>query len=442
MDPRQIPTGDVPRGKKPFPSLKDGVPEPAGGNPKKMFFRAKEMMRDNRFQDAAALLERAADIHPRDTFIAHSLIDCYAKLGQTEKARAVFGRLVSSGLANDFSYSTMVKAYVSAGDADKAMEIARMADAAGCPNTFVCTPVFEAYKRAGRLDLARELLGIMHKKHLADAVVYSSMLQAYSRAGMVKEAGEIFEMALQEKKADSILCTTMFSCYKAAGLLSRAKEVYDLAVGTLHLNDPRLHADMMLLYKDAGMPEKAVEMFLSIPAQCQDAVLYRAGMRCLYECRMFREVEAVYEAAPPEIKADDDIRLRAMEAGKKLKKYDATIAKADAFLAEGTHEEEMRHWAGLIKVVCLSGLGRAQDAISLLRELGSRIGPASHNFARKECMRVFLGDFSGEEAPDIMRSLRDQLSRKTGNCFRDIRNAIRELERMLRAAADGLQHQF
>lgn len=236
--------------------------------------------------------------------------------------------------------------------------------------------------------------------------------------GGLKKAEELLIRALERYGKNEYFYAQLIEVRGKKGDIAGAKEVFDLAISTKGLGTPYIYCAMIGAY---------------------------------YENQKFRNILKFISTAPEKIRQDSKIRLKKIEALRKLKEYDRAIPKCKKLMADENAEEEQRVGAKVALAYCYEGLGRNEmekgmkekaaelhgKAVDLLWELEIKVPKDGPHRARVLCGLVFMGAIGGEKASRVEEELRQLKDSKKGHIIKDVDYALEVISEFKKKRGDG-----
>ncbi|XP_024542713.1 pentatricopeptide repeat-containing protein At4g18520, chloroplastic-like [Selaginella moellendorffii] len=155
-----------------------------------------------------------------EVFVASSLVDAYAKLGNLRGAEQVFGKMPQRSV---LAWNSIIRGYVQHGKSERALQLfAQMQDQGSRPDAATFVEAFKACGNLGVLEAGRE---IHHQTRAAGLEscpgVAASLVWFYGRCGSMVEAQQVFDSV----KQDLVAWSSLIAGYSNQG---DGKKVLDL----------------------------------------------------------------------------------------------------------------------------------------------------------------------------------------------------------------------
>ncbi|KAG0471427.1 hypothetical protein HPP92_015973 [Vanilla planifolia] len=193
-----------------------------------------------------------------DVRVGNALLDMYAKCGNVDSAREIFGKLPpSKGVV---SWSTMIGAYASHGHAKEALELFdRMKDGRITPNSFTFASVLAACSHSGLVDEGLIHFNSMKKDYGINPTVEhcACLVDLLGRAGKIIDAYEFIKR--MEVRPDRAVWGALLGACR----IHRNTEMAELVVKDLIQLDPQnvtFYVIMSNLYAETGRWDDAALM--------------------------------------------------------------------------------------------------------------------------------------------------------------------------------------
>ncbi|PON97130.1 Pentatricopeptide repeat [Trema orientale] len=255
-----------------------------------------------------------------NNFVASSLVDCYSKWGEMDRAKLVFDEIIER---DGILLSSMISAYSKNLYGDEAlmlfMEMRKMSfspndhtltsvlNACGSlsvllegkqvhslvtkmgsqSNVFVASALIDMYSKCGGIDEARRVFDHTLEKN---TVLWTSMIMGYAQSGRGSEALQLFDHLVTEAgfKPDHICFTAVLTACNHAGFLERGIEYFNKMIKDYELV-PELdqYACLVDLYARNGHLRKAKELMEKMPCSPN----YVMWSSFLGFCKVYGEVE-------------------------------------------------------------------------------------------------------------------------------------------------------
>ncbi|KAF8392992.1 hypothetical protein HHK36_021233 [Tetracentron sinense] len=173
-----------------------------------------------------------SDVNP-NLHITCTMIDVYGVMGQFTKAKDLYQKLKSSGVALDMiAYSIVVRMYVKAGsleDACSVLDIMEKQDIV--PDTFLFRDMLRIYQQLAMLEkLADVYYKILRSGLTWDQEMYNCVINCCARALPVDELSRLFDEMLQRGfSPNTITFNVMLDVYGKAKLFGKARKVFWIA---------------------------------------------------------------------------------------------------------------------------------------------------------------------------------------------------------------------
>ncbi|KAL8484008.1 hypothetical protein ACS0TY_026631 [Phlomoides rotata] len=151
------------------------------------------------------------------------------------------------------------------------------------PNEVVYGSLIDSFAEDGKFEEANHYFNTMEKSGIsANRIVLTSMIKAYGKIGSVEGAKQMYErMKKLDSGPDIVASNCMLSIYAELGMLSEALMLYANLVEE-KLADGVTFATMMLVYKNMGMLDSAIEVAeqMKEAGLVKDCVAYGKVMAC------------------------------------------------------------------------------------------------------------------------------------------------------------------
>ena len=255
-----------------------------------------------------------------NNFVASSLIDCYSKCGEMDRAKLVFDEIIErdgvlltsmiSGYSrnlysdealklfmemrkmslspNDHTLTSVLNACGSLTILQQGEQVHSLVTKMGSEsNVFVASALIDMYSKCGSIDEAHCVFDQTLEKN---AVLWTSMIIGYAQSGRGLEALELFDHLVTKEgiKPDHICFTAVLTACNHAGFLERGIEYFNKMVKDYELV-PELdqYACLVDLYARNGHLRKAKELMEKMPYTPN----YVMWSSFLGFCKVYGEVE-------------------------------------------------------------------------------------------------------------------------------------------------------
>ncbi|KAK6943216.1 DYW domain [Dillenia turbinata] len=143
----------------------------------------------------------------KNKFVGTSLVDMYAKLGNMEKARAIFDGMAERDIV---SWSAMIMGYASNGHPKEALDLFFLMQRENLrPDRYSMVGVLSACASLGALELGEWACGLMNRaEFLANPVLGTALIDMYAKCGKMALAWGVFK---EMKERDIVVWNAMIS---------------------------------------------------------------------------------------------------------------------------------------------------------------------------------------------------------------------------------------
>eukprot|EP01018_Ginkgo_biloba_P030286 Gb_21437 [translate_table: standard] len=227
-----------------------------------------------------------------DVFVATALIDMYAKCGNIEDARQVFGKMSKRDVV---SWSAMISGHAQNGYADDALALFhQMQQADIAPNSItmvsvlsacaqltalqqgkwihdymirsgfvldvsVRTALIDMYAKCGSIEFAHQLFDKMYKR---DVISWNAMIAGYAQNGHANDALTLFhEMQLANLKPNLVTMLSVLPACAHLAALQQGKRIHDYIIRSGFEADASVGNCLLDMYAKCGRIEIAQELF-------------------------------------------------------------------------------------------------------------------------------------------------------------------------------------
>ncbi|KAL9365992.1 hypothetical protein Peur_037191 [Populus x canadensis] len=155
--------------------------------------------------------------------IGNAVVDMYAKIGNLDSARAVFGGLPIKDVV---SWNTLITGYAQNGLASEAIEVYLLMEEHEeiIPNQGTWVSILPAYSHVGALQQGMRIHGQVIKNCLySDVFVGTCLIDMYGKCGKLDDAISLF---YQVPRKNSVPWNAMISCYGVHGDGEKALELF------------------------------------------------------------------------------------------------------------------------------------------------------------------------------------------------------------------------
>lgn len=240
----------------------------------------------------------------------NSLIQMLAGGDLVDKAREFLTEMLDGGLRPSCStFSAVIASFAekkSFSDAVDVFQEMLLLDVK--PNEIVYGSLIDAFAEDGNFEEANQYFQAMEDSGIsANQVILTSMIKAYGKLGSVEGAKTMYEkMKMFEGEPDIVASNSMLNLYAELGMLSEAEVIYD-SLRERKLADGVTFATMMLVYKNMGMLDTAIEVAEQMKQSglVRDCVTYNKVIACyatngqLVECgKLLHEMVVIQKLVP------------------------------------------------------------------------------------------------------------------------------------------------
>ncbi|KAH6763993.1 Pentatricopeptide repeat superfamily protein [Perilla frutescens var. frutescens] len=240
----------------------------------------------------------------------NSLIQMLAGGDLVDKAREFLTEMLDGGLKPSCStFSAVIASFAenkSFSDAVDVLQEMILLDVK--PNEIVYGSLIDAFAEDGKFEEANQYFQAMEDSGIAaNQVILTSMIKAYGKIGSVEGANRMYEkMKMFEGGPDIVASNSMLNLYAEVGMLSEAEVIYD-HLRERNLADGVTFATMMLVYKNMGMLDSAIEVAerMKESGLVRDCVTYNKVIACyatngqLVECgKLLHEMVVIQKLVP------------------------------------------------------------------------------------------------------------------------------------------------
>ncbi|KAJ0592030.1 putative tetratricopeptide-like helical domain superfamily [Helianthus annuus] len=192
-----------------------------------------------------------------DLHLSNSLLDMYAKCGDTNSTEMIFDNLVDVSVV---SWNVMIGGYGQKYEINKAIEFMQKMQRFGFePDEVTYINMLTACLKSGDIDTAREIFNKMGSPSLSS---WNALLSGYSQIGKHKEAVRLFiNMQFCNVKGDRTTFAVVFSSCASMGLLEGGKQAHAASVKNLFDDDIYVASGLIGMYSKCNKIEVAKSIF-------------------------------------------------------------------------------------------------------------------------------------------------------------------------------------
>ncbi|MEM4329934.1 MAG: hypothetical protein QXY64_02120 [Candidatus Bilamarchaeaceae archaeon] len=349
--------------------------------------------KNGRRERAISILEMAVEDKKNDKNIDTKLIELYGKEGRIVDATRVF--FAGAAYKGDEKiYTTMAEAYIKNNMCEEAIEILERLKKSGMGECTHKGLLKLAYNQKN-IKKAEEIFKEMKENGKADIVDHTLMVMLYEKNDKIEEAKKIAEEILAMQKKDEKAYITLINFYGKIKEINQAEKVFEDA--KKEFNNPHIYIAMTNIYYNNKEYDKVINFIL--------------------------------DAQDDNIKCNDEVVARLLEALRKKKDYQTVIDISDMIIKR--KRESKKEWDDtyiktlLIKGYALKDSGNKEEAIKIFKKVMEKINKNDKYYARCACGLIFCRvRLEKKEAEEIKQNLIGWLGKKGPNCTRDIINAL------------------
>ncbi len=401
----------------------------------------------NRMKDSAMVVFEMAAVRGILTgracrtmfFLAHDM-------GDLNMAGKAFSMSASAGHANPVMLSRLVSSIVRERCTDRALRLLR-SHGEGLASSRAYHPIAKGLASELRHREAIDLCGEAISRGMADPDMIDSVIRIMDKNGDPCSTWELFWMAERAGIADERLRITIMDMYAKYDKPRRIKIILDSLIKS-DSDSREIFKKAIFIFAcghDFGYAGQAINSGCERGKVDADCMLYVFSR--LYGEKQFREILALYDKLPPEMRSEPILLLKSADAMRKMGDYaGATERLLELLSQDGLPDIHVRK-GYTIMAFCLKDSGRRAEAMELFLAM-HRWDVESSCSPRIACGLVFCWQdmgFGSELPPRLQRSLYLQLigsrTGKGGNLQLDIGKAIEILEARFRAPASGTMEQ-
>jgi pentatricopeptide repeat protein len=185
---------------------------------------------DGRVEEAEQLLQRVRGaVHQPDTITYNTIMDVYAKCGDTAKALRTLDIMLREGVPPDvYTYSSAIASCVKHGRAEEAEQVEqRMREAGLQPDVFTYSTLMDVYAKCGDVAKALRTLDVMQREGVAPNVVtFNTAIASCVKDGRAEEAEQL-EPRMREAglRPDVTTYNTLMDVYAKCGDARKALQL-------------------------------------------------------------------------------------------------------------------------------------------------------------------------------------------------------------------------
>ncbi|KAL5706023.1 hypothetical protein ACHQM5_024238 [Ranunculus cassubicifolius] len=192
--------------------------------------------------------------------VCNSLVDMYAKCGDTGAARRVFDEMGERDL---LSWNSMISGYVSSGFLEMAIELLRLMRLNGVePDLVSWNTIIDAYCRMGQCDEASRIFDQIKEPNI---ISWTTLISGFSRIGKNGEALRIFRNMMHRRVVfpDSDALSSVLASCRLFGAFLNGREIHAHGIKSQALDEfyNSAGAALLTLYARCGRAQCAKNVF-------------------------------------------------------------------------------------------------------------------------------------------------------------------------------------
>eukprot|EP01127_Copromyxa_protea_P017648 TRINITY_DN5411_c0_g1_i1.p1 TRINITY_DN5411_c0_g1~~TRINITY_DN5411_c0_g1_i1.p1 ORF type:complete len:501 (+),score=61.82 TRINITY_DN5411_c0_g1_i1:189-1505(+) len=310
-----------------------------------------------------------------------------------EKAESLFRKMVDEGVVPTVRmYAGLLYMYSNERKVEEAeLLFCQMVENGIKPDKETYTTMISMYGQENMIDQAESLLAeVIQNRVEIDTITYTTLISMYGRLGEFSKAESLFRQL--RGKADSLAYSAMVTIYCKQGLVEEAENTYGEARKQNFAIKDTSRFDMMLMYKNLALVDKAKTFFTDLSqSEKLDTKYYNVMLHLYAFNRRVEEAEALFSKIHQKTVFTYNTMLELHSS------YEDRTATLFRNMTEDGIVPNSRTYGILVQIAFKRG---DHDRVkTLMREMGER-GLSPSDTTYNIALRVYgkEGDIEGAEA--------------------------------------------